>query len=528
MTQTAERTISYEVYERELERRKQAERTTESQMRTINALQNEVHWLEAAIFNPAFNEVDIRLVAKNTPREIRMGLTDEAPERKIYLPACGDEVYTSDKTAGRHLRKLKDMGAFSYRTERDQETGNTRAILGPLPAVSMPAELLGAAASRGGGSTWEDGKRTKRCQTCLSPLEHRTQERCTNPHCPDCGKILDGEWKSPKLSDIDPDSQSDTDPLGDETHECPSPTVDTVGVDVVDDTGGTPDSQSDREPSPAQKELQALDQWVVWRYGIKRNKNGKLPKLPYDAKIAEPFDPCDYTDPESWASHDLVVAKYEKSQSWARPYDGIGICFKKGGGLVGIDRDGNLEPLIHSFGERSVSGGGIHQFAHGKLERNIKNSEQGIEMYDHDRFFTWTGDHIEETPLEILDCQAELDVLFARIAPPELEPVVQTLHNSHCPITEEEVLHKARNAKNGEKFWRLWNGIIPEYASQSEADLALCKMLAYWTDNTVSTINNLFQQSHLMRDKWNEKHGWYTYGELTIKKAIGQQQRRAS
>lgn len=278
----------------------------------------------------------------------------------------------------------------------------------------------------------------------------------------------------------------------------------------------------------AELELQSLDQWVVWRYGLKKNKKGKLDKLPYDAKEEAPLKPCDYTDPESWATITQVLEKYHASQTWARPYDGIGFCFKKGGGIVGIDRDENVEPLIHSYSQFSVSGSGIHQFARGSIPRNIKRSDLAIEMYDHDRFFTWTENYLEDMPLEMLNCQAELDALFAEIAPPEVAPVVNHCYNSHCSLSDEEILAKAKSAKNGEKFWRLYNGIIPGYGSQSEADLALCKMLAYWTDNSVSTIDSLFRQSRLMRDKWDEKHGWETYGEMTIRKAIGQKDERAA
>lgn len=36
-------------------------------------------------------------------------------------------------------------------------------------------------------------------------------------------------------------------------------------------------------------------------------------------------------------------------------------------------------------------------------------------------------------------------------------------------------------AANGEKFKRLYSGNFSDYNSQSEADMALVAMLAYWT-----------------------------------------------
>src|SRR6266487_5563300 len=107
----------------------QLQRTIEAQKRTINALQNENHWLQEVIYNPSFNEIDMRLLVKNTPREMRMGLCTEFPEKKIYLPDQAEAAHCSPKVASQHLRLIaKKTGAFSYRPERDEETGNTRVV----------------------------------------------------------------------------------------------------------------------------------------------------------------------------------------------------------------------------------------------------------------------------------------------------------------------------------------------------------------------------------------------------------------
>jgi len=83
-------------------------------------------------------------------------------------------------------------------------------------------------------------------------------------------------------------------------------------------------------------------------------------------------------------------------------------------------------------------------------------------------------------------------------------------------------LEKARNASNGEKFQRLWNGQTRGYESHSEADLALCSLLAFWTGGDRSRIDRLFRQSGLMREKWDEVHyaDGSRYGEKTIERAI--------
>ena len=69
---------------------------------------------------------------------------------------------------------------------------------------------------------------------------------------------------------------------------------------------------------------------------------------------------------------------------------------------------------------------------------------------------------------------------------------------------DEDLLELAMQAKNGEKFSRLWRGDTSDYASDdSRADLALCSLLAFWTDGDTERMDRLFRQSGLMREKWN-------------------------
>ncbi len=64
--------------------------------------------------------------------------------------------------------------------------------------------------------------------------------------------------------------------------------------------------------------------------------------------------------------------------------------------------------------------------------------------------------------------------------------------------------------------------ILRDYPSQSEADLALCGDLAFWTGPDPERIDRLFRQSKLFRPKWDESHyaGGRTYGEGTIAAAL--------
>lgn len=55
------------------------------------------------------------------------------------------------------------------------------------------------------------------------------------------------------------------------------------------------------------------------------------------------------------------------------------------------------------------------------------------------------------------------------------------------------------------------------YPSQSEADLALCSSLAWWTNNDVDRVDRMFRSSGLYRDKWERPD----YRESTIQEALG-------
>jgi transcriptional regulator with XRE-family HTH domain len=87
-------------------------------------------------------------------------------------------------------------------------------------------------------------------------------------------------------------------------------------------------------------------------------------------------------------------------------------------------------------------------------------------------------------------------------------------------LDDQTLIEKAKSAKDGAKFTALWEGDISGYKSQSEADLALCCLLAFWTGGDYERIDRLFRQSGLYReDKWGER---LDYRERTINAALSQ------
>jgi hypothetical protein len=210
--------------------------------------------------------------------------------------------------------------------------------------------------------------------------------------------------------------------------------------------------------------------------------------------------------------------------------DGVGFVFTKDGPYVGIDLDrcrdattGVLEPWaqdivreLDTYVEVSPSGTGIKLIVRGKLPKGARNRKGQLEVYSKGRFFTITGHHLEETPWTIEERQSELERLHARML--ESGAAGEDRQSIEVPMSDDEVIAAAHRAANGDKFARLWRGDVTGFDSASEADLALCGMLAYWTGPEAGRIADLFDQSGLAtREKWAKRKD---YRKRTIKKAI--------
>jgi putative DNA primase/helicase len=152
----------------------------------------------------------------------------------------------------------------------------------------------------------------------------------------------------------------------------------------------------------------------------------------------------------------------------------------------------------------------------------------GIEMYDSSRYFTMTGEHLDGTPMVIEDRSSELKKLhsfFFTASKKDRRPHEISRPTHPVDASDEKILEKARQAVNGSRFERLWRGDWQDsYPSQSEADLALCNMLAYWSGGDAGRVDSLFRRSGLMRPKWDKRHfnNGSTYGEATVARACTQ------
>lgn len=277
------------------------------------------------------------------------------------------------------------------------------------------------------------------------------------------------------------------------------------------------------------QELAALRQWICWR--LEPDPKGEKPrKVPYDPKTGRK---ASSTNPETWATLPEAMRAQTKYL-----FTGVGFVFTEAGGIVGVDIDhcrkenGTFTEAAQaildkypSYTEISPSGAGLHIFYRGVMPgKGNKNSATGVEMYASARYFTMTGNRLEGTPEAIGDGAQALPWIHENyIARKQVRKRKAKKAARRVVLSDEQVLEKARTAQNAEDFTALWEGRWQDkFASQSEADLALCCALAFWTGRDREQMDRLFRQSALFREKWDKVHhaDGATYGEETLEQAI--------
>lgn len=297
----------------------------------------------------------------------------------------------------------------------------------------------------------------------------------------------------------------------------------------------------------ALKELATQKIWVAW----------KLVKDPEkDRLVKEPYSPiyggrAKSNTPSTWGIFDGALAlaeSFAKEQNLQLGVScGVGIMFANG--YIGIDLDHvilpngelkefakNIVDSMNSYTEVSPSHNGLHILC--KLNcpltlfgeaRHVKLYDSSCEIYENGRYFTFTGNVFGDEK-NIRDCTETLKSIYPLFWHKQQNTTVEANDNwKYVPENKPEsfsesdsdLLDKMFNSQHGLEIKRLYEGDITGYNSQSEADLALCNHLAFWTAKDQYRIDSLFRQSGLMRPKWNEQHSQnQTYGQMTIAKAI--------
>lgn len=292
----------------------------------------------------------------------------------------------------------------------------------------------------------------------------------------------------------------------------------------MSDAKATLARQATFAPEQVPAGLRSHDSWICWRVATRDGEPTKLPVDPTTGDMAKA------NDPDTWADFRTAVGYHNQADDT----DGIGFVFSDSDDIVGVDLDDCRDPetgevgdwaaeiveTLDSFTEVSPSGTGFHVYVRGTLDDLDGNRSGGVELYDSRRFFTVTGDHVEDTPGVLRDRQDALEAVHGEHIADDTDTtrngVSAPSATRDIDLSDQELLDRAMASGNGEKIRRLWAGDTSGYPSQSEADLALCNLLAFWTGGDAERIDRLFRQSGLYRDKWNRDD----YRERTIDQAI--------
>ncbi len=266
-------------------------------------------------------------------------------------------------------------------------------------------------------------------------------------------------------------------------------------------------------------ELVALPRWVVWRL---EDRGGKPTKVPYAPRTRTH---ASSTDPATWATAADALAAWQAGE-----FDGLGFVFAEADGITGIDLDGCRDPdtgeiaawartaidTLDSYTEISPSGRGVHIFVRGNLPPGRRRKGR-IEMYDSGRFFTVTGEHLDGTPATVEERADRLASFHRSVFEQDADaPESDTGALDSDPLAF--VASEPTNAKIAKLWAGDWQGA--GYVSHSEADLALCTMLAQRLGGDAALVDAFFRRSGLMREKWDRSWPDSTYGAETIKKAV--------
>lgn len=263
-------------------------------------------------------------------------------------------------------------------------------------------------------------------------------------------------------------------------------------------------------------ELKVMPIWVCWN---KVEKNERMTKVPCAASGGKTGTNEDYRS--TWVPYAEAIAAAQR-----QGYSGVGFVIPEGWFFLDIDHKELDDPLVQAvlsrfdtYAEYSQSGAGLHLYGKceffrlptetldGKCKLDhryyTKNPTNDMELYIGgltNRFAVFTGNAVCDKPCT--DCT---------------DAILLTLEQDMRRETPKP-------QKPTDKFTKLYElGDISGYHSHSEADAALCSMLAMRVGDKPDEIDRLFRSSALYRDKWERRD----YREATIRMALESYRERA-
>lgn len=240
-------------------------------------------------------------------------------------------------------------------------------------------------------------------------------------------------------------------------------------------------------------ELRARPQWVC----------AGLDKMPLSVDHEGRFFAASTTDPRSWLpfeiaathayNHDLSIGyvlsaddpytciDFDVVDEASQRRKGQPIDSSKWTSWEEFHGFWNFISQQRTYVETSLWGKGLHVWVKGKLEdTGIKRSN--VELYSKERYIICTGYTALDYPIE--ERTVWLHDLAFRMRSGENGPAA-TLVEVAQTVPDEVIVERLQTADNAGKANPLWEGKWSElgYPSQSEADLALMSMVAFYSES---------------------------------------------
>lgn len=278
------------------------------------------------------------------------------------------------------------------------------------------------------------------------------------------------------------------------------------------------------------QELKNLPIWFLWR---KEMDGDRINKVPFAAGGGATGTNDKYR--HTWVTYEEAVAAAKMVGA-----AGVGFVIPEGYFFLDIDHADEDDPRVQtmlsrfdSYAEYSVSGNGLHIYGKVDLRKlpiapdkngkprldkqfYMKNPNNGIELYIGgltNRFAVFTGNAVVDLPLK--NCTTAVLTTLDK----DMRKAEKVKYSASRDGDKElfDLVANLYKQKNGDKFIKLYrHGDYSDYGSHSEADLALCSMIAFRAGPDPALIDEVFRDSALMREKWERED----YRTATIDAAI--------
>lgn len=253
-------------------------------------------------------------------------------------------------------------------------------------------------------------------------------------------------------------------------------------------------------------EMKKRPNWVVVKTWWNAEKS-KYNKRPVNCN-SDNGEYAESDNPETWTTFDnaLKYLKEKGGTTVAYALDGkdnvscidLDHCYDENGQPSALAKE-VLSKCGKTYVEKSVSGNGLHIFGKtGGMDIRTFSKDGDLEFYQKEHFIAMTGDGSGYSRLESFDTPEMKELLFRKCEKREEWKGVCKGVNGLSTMTDRDVVEKASNAKNGDKFKRLYAGEDLQ-KNHSNSDMSLMNLLAYWCNGDKEQMLRIFATSGLFR-----------------------------